>query len=123
MAPDWIRNSGLPVDSDGYLLVDKYLKAGENIFGAGDCVNLNGPNDKRSGVRAVKHGKALVVNIRKMMLGQTDLIPYEPKKKELNILFMGTKLGLLIWGNRMFFGKWPLVLKRWIDRRYLRKFQ
>lgn len=123
VAPDWIRNSGLPVGRDGYLVVNEYLEAGKNIFGAGDCVNLNGPNDKRSGVRAVKHGRTLAVNIRKMMLGQTDLIPYEPKKKELNILFMGTKSGVLIWGNKIIFGNWPLVLKRIIDRRYLRKFQ
>lgn len=121
--PEWLGGTGLSVDSDGFLIVDECLRAGPKIFAAGDCVSREGSMNRRSGVRAVQHGKLLAKNLRRIMIGQTELIPYRSKAKELNILFMGENRGLLVWGDQLLVGSWPIKLKRFIDRRYLKKFQ
>src|SRR5690606_24241065 len=53
-APVWFRESGLATDDEGFLLVDHKLRSvgDDRIFGAGDCISIEGERLPKSGVYA-----------------------------------------------------------------------
>lgn len=56
-APEWLRGTGLPVDENGFLLVNEYLQSDggpANVFGAGDCVTSSHDPRPKAGVYAVR---------------------------------------------------------------------
>ncbi len=102
--------------------VDSKLQLTSSIFAVGDGTEMTDyPNLPRAGVIAVHQGRLLVQNIRNS-LAALEPAKFKLKEKYLNILFTGENSARLVWGNFSFEGKWPLLLKNWIDKRYMNKF-
>lgn len=116
--------SGLPTGNDGGMLVDSFLRCPEHpdIFGGGDCISLSGTPLAKVGVYAVRQNPILFYNLMAALEGGA-LIPFNPDGAYLLILNMGDGTGILwknefVWGGRLAF-----LLKDYIDRRFMRKFQ
>lgn len=123
--PPLIKVSGLHNDS-GFLKVGATLQNPSHpfIFGAGDCISIEGYELPKSGVFAVRQGPVLSENLRRFILGQKNLKKYVPQKKTLALITSGHKKALASYGAVAFSGSsfWWKV-KDFIDRRFMRKFQ
>lgn len=118
------EHSGLPTGPDGGLLVNSYLQsiAYPEMFGGGDCIYLDGHRLQKVGVHAVRQNPVLYANL-KAALGGTRLTPFEPRGKFLLILNMGNGKGILWRGDHVWQGRLAFLLKDYIDRRFMEKFQ
>ncbi len=117
-------DSGLPTGPDGGLLVNKYLQSVKypEIFGGGDCIYFApNPLDK-VGVYAVRENPILFANLM-AALNNTELTPFDPGGDYLLIFNMGANFGILKKKGLMFSGRLAFMIKDYIDRRFMRKFQ
>ncbi len=124
-APGIFQTSKLPVDHNGYLLVEDTLQVKEYpaIFAAGDCASLRDyPNLPKSGVIAVRQSEVLWNNIKGFIKGE-DGIRFQPKERYLSILSTGNKDGLLLYGNVSLHHHFSWKLKNKIDRRFIENYQ
>jgi len=117
-------DSGLPLAEDSSFLVNSHLQSlmYDNIFGGGDCISLKNKPLKKIGVYAVRQNRILFNNICKL-LSHGDLEEFKPQKKYLLILNLGNGKGIAWRGNRTLYGKFPFLLKNYIDKRFMKKFQ
>ena len=117
-------DSRLPTGPDGGLLVDKYLRSVDHpeIFGGGDCISLSGQPLAKAGVYAVRQNPVLLHNLRAALEGR-PLIPFDPGGRFLLIMNMGDGKGILWKGDWAWDGRIAFLLKDYIDRRFMRKFQ
>jgi NADH dehydrogenase FAD-containing subunit len=116
-------DSSLPLDENGFLLVDSTLQATDFpwVFGAGDCVSLrNNPKLPKNGVYAVRQEPVLWDNINRYLAGK-HLVHFKPQKKFLSILSVGQQQGLFTYGDNAFYGKWAWRLKHSIDVKFMAK--
>jgi len=118
------RDSGLPVGPDGGLLVNDYLQsvAFPEMFGGGDCISLQGQVLDHVGVHAVRQNRPLYRNTL-AALGDGTMERFVPQKKYLLIFNLGDGTGIFVRKTWVWQGKFAWVLKDWIDRRFMRKFQ
>jgi NADH dehydrogenase FAD-containing subunit len=119
------KSSNLPINEDGYLLVEDTLQVKKHpfIFGAGDCISLRDyPNVDKAGVYAVKQGKVLFKNLN-AFIHSTDGERYIPQKNYLSILSIGNKEGFLLYGNYFLKSKWAWILKNSIDKSFISKYK
>lgn len=114
--------SGMATDAKGYLLVDEALKSitSPGVFGAGDCIAVDGKNLSKIGVHAVREAPILYHNIRALMNGG-PLQSYQPRIPQLAIFSTGDRTAILQYGSVVLCGRLPWLLKNAIDRRYMRK--
>ncbi len=122
-APEWLRESTLDVDDNGFILANDKLQSTSHsdIFGAGDIVHvINHPRPK-AGVFAVRQGKPLTVNLRRALLNQ-PLKPFSPQKTLLALISTGDKYAIAVKAGVHFEGSKLWVWKDWIDRRFMQKF-
>lgn len=130
-APDWLANAGLATDAQGFVQVDDTLRSLSHpfVFAAGDIAAMVNHPRPKAGVFAVRQGKPLFQNLRRV-LQDRPLKPYRPQKNYLSLI--GTSVsaadpnfntaiasrGILAWES-------PLVWrwKDWIDRRFMQRFQ
>lgn len=118
------RESGIPTGPDGGMLVNDYLQsvAHPGIFGGGDCISLKGNSLARVGVYAVRENPVLYGNLMAALEGR-GLSRFDPGGSYLLILNMGDGRGIF-WKNRFVMdGRPALLLKDYIDRRFMRKHQ
>lgn len=118
------RDSGLPTGEDGGLLVNDYLQCVDHpeLFGGGDCISLAGSPLARVGVYAVRQNRPLHRNLLAFLEGR-PLQRFDPGGDYLLILNLGDRNGLfrrkeIVWSGRLAF-----LLKDYLDRRFMRKFQ
>jgi NADH dehydrogenase FAD-containing subunit len=118
------RDSALPTGEDGGLLVNPYLQstAYPEIFGGGDCISLSGNPLAKVGVYAVRQNPILLHNLLAALDGG-EMKTFQPQKDYLLIFNMGNGRGILwkkswVWEGRLFF-----LLKDYIDRKFMKKFQ
>src|SRR5919202_877782 len=131
-APKWIEESGLKTDLDGFILVKDTLQSlyHPHIFAAGDIATmLNHPRPK-AGVFAVRQGKPLFENLRRILL-EKPLKAYKPQKFYLGLIGTGdgeakdataSPCAIASWGP---FGWQSPLLWRWkdhIDRKFMNRF-
>jgi len=118
------RHSGLPVGEDGGLLVNSYLQsvAYPEIFGGGDCISLSGRTLAKVGVYAVRQNPILFYNLLASLEGKEMKI-FRPQKDYLLILNMGDGRGIFWKKNFVWEGKLSFILKDFIDRRFMKKYQ
>jgi NADH dehydrogenase FAD-containing subunit len=118
------RDSGLPVGEDGGLLVNDRLQstAWPELFGGGDCISLKGHPLAKVGVYAVRQNPILYHNLL-AALEEGELIPFQPQPHYLLIFNLGNRRGILVRKNLAWEGLAAFLLKDWIDRRFMGKFQ
>lgn len=121
-APGWLRESGLAVDDEGFIRVDKALRAlnHDNVFAAGDVASLSDARPK-SGVFAVRQGKVLADNLRAAATGRR-VRPYRAQKRFLGLIGTGDKYAVASYGDWSYESATLWQIKDWIDRRFMRKY-
>ncbi|KUP04519.1 hypothetical protein Q73_15445 [Bacillus coahuilensis m2-6] len=122
-APRLLKSSKLPVDENGYLLLNSHLQTDlyPMIFGAGDCISLESHQDTpRNGVNAVRQGPVLYHNLVSQAKGEA-LQTYTPQRRFLAILSTGGKRGFLVYEQLVVSGRWAWHLKNWIDKSFIQK--
>jgi selenide,water dikinase len=122
-----MRESGLPVDDDGFLRVDASLRAvdGVAVFGAGDCITLvESPLAEKASAYAIREAPVLANNLRAVLRsppGEPRL--FEAPEHVLAILDTSDEKALLYWRGWSIHSAWALTLKRWIDRRWVERYR
>jgi NADH dehydrogenase FAD-containing subunit len=118
------KESGVPVGEGGELLVDSFLRspAYPEIFGGGDCIALKGARLAKVGVYAVRQNPILFHNLMAALEGG-PLQPFIPQKDFLAILNMGYGRGILWRRDWVYEGRLAFLLKDYIDRSFMKKFQ
>ncbi|TGN41675.1 selenide, water dikinase SelD [Marinobacter confluentis] len=121
--PAWLKDTGLALDEGGFIRVRDTLQTetDDSIFAAGDIANvINHPREK-AGVFAVRQGRPLADNLKKLALGK-PVKPFRPQKKWLALISTGDKYAIASRGDRSFSGAWVWQWKNWIDHRFMAKF-
>ncbi len=121
-APEWPEKSGLAVDKQGFIVVDRELRSTSHpeVFAAGDIASMPDPRPK-SGVFAVRQGRVLTENLRRAVAGR-PLKPYRPQKRFLGLISTGDTYAVASRGNWSWEGRLLWTWKDWIDRRFMRRF-
>jgi selenide,water dikinase len=124
-APEIFRNSNLKVNAGGFVQVNQFLQVlgHENLFAAGDCCEFTPRPLAKAGVFAVREGPILFENIKAKIMNQSQLIEYVPQKHWLSILVSGESKAILCYRNFAIRGRIAWLLKDYIDRRFMRRFQ
>jgi NADH dehydrogenase FAD-containing subunit len=118
------KDSGMATGRDDGLLVNTYLQsvAHPEIFGGGDCINLQGHDLAKVGVYAVRENPILYHNLRVALEGGT-MKSFIPQKTFLLIFNMGNGKGIFWKKNWVWDGRMAFLLKDYIDRSFMKKFQ
>ncbi|KAL4433704.1 hypothetical protein ABPG75_000145 [Micractinium tetrahymenae] len=123
-AASWLANTGLPVDADGFLLVDDCLRSDggpANVFAAGDVAASRSNPRPKAGVFAVRAGPPLAENLRRSLAGE-PLRPWTPQSTFLSLVTAGNKYAV---ATKSWFGAqggWLWAWKDRIDRTFMDKF-
>ncbi|MFA4904091.1 MAG: FAD-dependent oxidoreductase [Desulfobaccales bacterium] len=117
-------DSGLAIGRDGGMLVNEYLHAVDHptIFGGGDCISFQGRPLDKVGVYAVRQNPVLFHNLLASLEGQS-LMPFHPQDDYLLIFNLGDGRGIFRRKSWVWNGRLAFILKDYIDRKFMRKFQ
>jgi selenide,water dikinase len=120
----WMGSLGLPQDARGFLRVGPTLQVPDHpaIFGAGDCVSLDGHTLPKAGVYAVRQGPVLTDNLLGYLTGGA-VTPYVPQRGFLTLLNLGDGDTIGAKGPFAFQGAWAWRWKDRIDRKFMAMFQ
>jgi len=118
------EESGLPVGPDKGLAVNRFLQSVKypEIFGGGDCIFFKDKPLDKVGVYAVRQNPVLLHNLM-AKLEQRRLEPFDPGPEYLMIFNIGNNTGVFKKHNIVFGGKIAFMIKDYIDRRFMKKFQ
>lgn len=118
------KKSDLPIGPDNGLLVNKYLQSVKypEIFGGGDCIYFKDQPLDKVGVYAVRENPVLLHNLMASLEGKA-LQVFDPGPEYLLIFNVGGGLGVLKKKNIVFGGKIAFMIKDYIDRKFMKKFQ
>jgi NADH dehydrogenase FAD-containing subunit len=118
------EKSGLPVGPDKGLAVNKYLQSIKypEIFGGGDCIYFQPQPLDKVGVYAVRENPVLLNNLMASLEGNR-LEPFDPGPEYLLIFNIGGGLGVLKKNSIVFGGRIAFMIKDYIDRKFIKKFQ
>ncbi len=122
-APSWLKDSGLTVDSQGFILVEDTLQSVSHphVFATGDIGTMKNYARPKAGVFAVRQGKPLFINLQRILQGK-KLQPYTPQKRFLGLIGTGDKKAIASWSS---FGWQSSLLWQWkdyIDRTFMNRF-
>ena len=110
--------------ADGGLRVNRFLQCVDraDIFGGGDCIHFDERPLDKVGVYAVRQNPVLVQNLTSQLEGGV-LQPFDPGGDYLLIFNMGDGTGIFKKKSVTFGGRFAFMIKDYIDRRFMRKFQ
>ena len=122
-AAPYPQDSGLSLDSEGFVRVNKHLQSlsHESVFAAGDMVDLASQPRPKSGVYAVRQGPILAENLHRFSLG-LPLKIYRAQKSALAMLGNGRGSAVASRGQMFAAGRAVFKLKSVIDRRFMARF-
>ena len=122
-AANWIRESGLAADSNGFMQVNDCLQSVShpNVFGAGDIAAMVNYPRPKAGVFAVRQGKPLFKNLQQFLL-EKPLKPFAPQEQYLGLIGTGNKRAIASRGSFMWESALLWYWKDWIDRQFMQKF-
>lgn len=122
--PTLFEESGLAVGKDGGLLVNNYLQsvASPEIFGGGDCISLQGRHLDKVGVYAVRQNPILYHNLLAALDGG-KMKRFETSEVYLLLFSLGDGKAIFLRKGWIWYGRFNFLLKDYIDRRFMRKFQ
>jgi NADH dehydrogenase FAD-containing subunit len=123
-APSWPRESGLPVDEDGFIRVGptQQVEGLPQILAAGDVARRTDVRVRHSGVHAVYAGPVLATNLRRLIAGRSDLATYSPFGKDFYLFNTCRGTSILSYGAFGLKARWLRRLKDWLDRRWIARF-
>jgi len=122
-APHWLKESGLDVDSEGFIQVNDTLESTShaNVFAAGDIASVTKYPRPKSGVFAVRQGPPLARNLEKA-ISNKKLKPFKPQKEFLGLISTGNQFAIASRGNWSLKGAWLWKIKDKIDRKFMQNF-
>jgi pyridine nucleotide-disulfide oxidoreductase family protein len=122
-AANWIRESGLAADSNGFMQVNDCLQSVShpNVFAAGDIAAMVNYPRPKAGVFAVRQGKPLFENLQQFLL-EKPLKPFAPQEQYLGLIGTGNKRAIASRGSFMWESALLWYWKDWIDRQFMQKF-
>lgn len=122
-APGWLAETGLALDTNGFVAVDWHLRSASHpdVFAAGDLAALPEPRPK-SGVFAVRQGPVLSANLCREA-DTTSLRALSRSPAALALISLGARRAIA-WRSGWSLPASRLVwwLKHMIDRRFVRRF-
>ena len=118
------QRSGIPTGPDGGMLVNSCLQstAYPEMFGGGDCIYFQDQPLDKVGVYAVRQNPVLYNNLMAALKGE-PLQVFIPGGDYLLIFNMGGGKGVLRKKWLTFGGRLAFIIKDYIDRRFMKKFQ
>jgi selenide, water dikinase len=121
-APRWLRATGLALDADGFVAVDRTLRSSDpHVFAAGDVASMADQPRPKSGVYAVRQGPVLADNLRRALLGE-DLKSFRAQRRVLALITEGPRSATASRGPLSAHGDWVWRWKNFIDRRFMARF-
>ncbi|SDB69716.1 FAD-dependent oxidoreductase [Belnapia rosea] len=122
-APPWLRETGLALDAEGFILIDETLRSVSHpeVFAAGDVATMAAHPREKAGVYAVRQGPPLADAIRRLMAGRAPR-PWRPQRRALALIGTADGEAIALWGRFALRGAWAWWLKRRIDRRWVTRF-
>lgn len=123
--PSWLARTGMPTTEDGSLALRPTLQLldDDDIFAAGDCASIVAEPREKAGVFAVRQGPVLAENMAAHLRGRR-LTAHEPQREFLTLLSTGDGRAIGARGGWIAFsGRAAFLLKDWIDRRFMARFQ
>jgi selenide,water dikinase len=124
-APNWLAEAGLKTDLEGFVLVKDTLQClyHPHIFAAGDIATMVNHPRPKAGVFAVRQGKPLFENLRRVLVGKPP-IDYKPQKFYLGLIGTGdknAKEAIASWGLFGWQSPWLWRWKDHIDRKFMKR--
>lgn len=119
----WLRETGLALDADGFIRVGATLQSVSHpdVFAAGDIATMEGAPRPKSGVFAVRQGKPLSENLRRLVAGRR-LTPHRPQRDAMYLLATADGRAIGTRNGFVFEGAWVWRWKDRIDRRFMQMF-
>ncbi|VAW66899.1 NADH dehydrogenase-like protein / Selenide,water dikinase [hydrothermal vent metagenome] len=122
-APNWLADSGLEVDAQGFISVNDFLQSTshKDVFAAGDIASVMNHPRPKSGVFAVRQGMPLARNLSCAIQNKT-LKPFSPQTNFLGLISTGDKYAIASRSNWSLEGAYLWKIKDWIDRKFMDNF-
>ena len=117
-------DSNIATGPDGGLRVNRFLQSTQHpsIFGGGDCIYFQDQPLDKVGVYAVRQNPVLFHNLL-VQLNGGELMPFDPGGDYLLIFNLGGASGVLKKRWLEFGGRPAFIIKDYIDRKFMKKFQ
>lgn len=120
------RESSLPLDGHGLLLLDDTLQVQgiPELFATGEGTALiAAPRAPQSEASSLRMGEMLVQNLAVALAGGDPGGKYRSKDRDLTLLNAGDGKALLFYGPVATSGGWAMRIKELLDRKYMGRFR